>query len=133
MFGFKNLLALVGLAVVGFVAAGYYLGWYNIGAQMDSQGNKKLEIQVDASKVEHDIHQGEQVVEKKLQNRTAVSGSTPQAPPAPAVTPSLPGMPPGMSDQPAPANLPSVPPAPQDWTAPQVPAPPPVDVYNMPR
>jgi hypothetical protein len=108
MLGFKNLLALVGLAVVAFVGAGYYLGWYSIGAQADSQGHQQFNIQVDASKVESDVSKADQKVVKALQKQGAVQVQAP--PPLPAQPP-LPGMPP------------SVPPAPSS----------PVDTYDLPR
>jgi hypothetical protein len=111
MFGFKNLLALVGLAVVAFVGAGYYLGWYSIGAQADSQGHEQFNIQVDASKVKSDVSKADQKVVKALQNQGVVQVQAP--PPLPAQPP-LPGMPPSV--------LP----------APSAPSPP-VDTYDLPR
>jgi hypothetical protein len=128
MFGFKNLLALIGLAVVAFVGAGYYLGWYSIGAQADSQGHQELKIQVDASKVEGDISKGEQKVIKVLQNQGVVQ---PQMPPLPAQQP-LPGMPPSVPG--GQVSLPSIPSRSEQWPTPVAPpAPPPVDTYNLPR
>jgi hypothetical protein len=127
MFGFKNLLALIGLAVVAFVGAGYYLGWYSIGAQADSQGHQEFKIQVDASKVESDVTKGEQKVVKALQKQGVVQSQTPPLP----VQQSLPGMPPSVPA--GQVSIPSQPSTPQQWPAQVAPPPPPVDTYNLPR
>lgn len=58
MIGIKNLLTLVGLAVVGFGVAGWYLGWYNIATQTDATGHTHVDVQVDSSKVVQDLQNG---------------------------------------------------------------------------
>ena len=136
MFGFKNLLALLGLALVAFVGAGYYLGWYSIGVQADSQGQQEINLKVNATKVEGDVTQAEHKLANNLQSHGVVTSSgapgvAPTLPPLPAQQP-LPGMPPSVPDRSAPSNPPSIPSTPEQWPAP-TPPPPPVDVYNLPR
>ena len=133
MFGFKNLLALLGLALVAFVGAGYYLGWYSIGAQADSQGHQELNIKVNATKVEADVKQAESKVVNNLQTHGVVAGAT-QTPPALPQQQPLPGLPPTAPQQQVPTPAPNIPSTPEQWPSPQAPPPPPpVDVYNLPR
>jgi hypothetical protein len=95
MIGVKNLLALVGLLVVGFGVAGWYLGWYQFGTQDDAQGHHQLKLQVDSSKVTQDLNKGrEKIVE-------AIDKETGTVPPAPPPT-SQPPAPPQPSQPPAP-------------------------------
>jgi hypothetical protein len=92
MIGVKNLLALVGALVVGFGVTGWYLGWYNIGTQTDAQGHKHVDLQVDSSKVQHDLEEGKQELQSVIKDKTAAVTQTPvvvsqPAPVAPAPTP----------------------------------------------
>jgi hypothetical protein len=139
LIGVKNLLALVGLVVVGFATAGWYLGWYNIGTEKDAQGNTHVDLKVDPAKVKHDVNEGAVKVENAIEHKatsampTPVSG--PVQPPAPLLAPpAIPGPPPG---QPVsnlnPEARPQTPPAPPSggWMLqitppgpPQVPQPP---------
>ena len=47
----KNLFALVGVAVIGFAVAGWYLGWYQLGVTKTSDGNLHVETNVNTKKV----------------------------------------------------------------------------------
>lgn len=119
MLGIKNLLALVGLVVVVFVGAGWYLGWYKVAEQSDGQGHPQLRIQVNASQVTSDLHKAEQKVIEDLEK--AKAASTPAAPSAP--------------QQPATSNgAPSSPPS--QWTPvqqqPPAPPSPPGDSWVIP-
>jgi hypothetical protein len=131
MLGFKNLLALLGLALVAFVGAGYYLGWYSIGAQADSQGHQEINFKVNATKVEADVKQAESKVVNNLQTHGVVAGVS-QTPPALLQQQQLPGLPPTGPQQQAPTVAPNIPSTPEQWPAAPAP-PPPVDVYNLPR
>ena len=62
MLGLKNLLALVGLVVVAFAAAGWYLGWYSFTASDDANGQHHIKIQVNASQVTSDLTKGKDKV-----------------------------------------------------------------------
>lgn len=47
----RNLLALVGLAVVGFAVLGWYMGWYKLSFDHGTDGNLQIKADVDTKKV----------------------------------------------------------------------------------
>jgi hypothetical protein len=95
MLGIKNLFALIGLAVVVFVGAGWYLGWYKVAEQSDGQGHPQVKIQVNASQVTSDLHKAEQKVLEDLEKAKAVSTpASTSAPQPPATTNGTPSSPP---------------------------------------
>ncbi|HYV38853.1 MAG TPA: hypothetical protein VE988_24430 [Gemmataceae bacterium] len=111
MFGLKNLFAIVGLAVVAFVAAGWYLGWYKI-----AQQNNEIHIDANPAKVKSDLQKGVVAVENVIeQNKGAYTPGQPVAPPVqtgPSSLPSLPSLPP-MPQPPPGIELPPMPTLPQ--------------------
>jgi hypothetical protein len=50
----KNLLALVGLLVVGFGGVGWYCGWYQLSLSKSENGNLQIETEVNTKKVTQD-------------------------------------------------------------------------------
>ena len=50
----RNLLALVGLLVVGFAGFGWYLGWYKLSFSRTNEGNLEIKTNVDTKKVGQD-------------------------------------------------------------------------------
>lgn len=50
----RNLLALVGLVVVGFAAVGWYCGWYKLSVNKAADGNVQIQTEVDTKKVADD-------------------------------------------------------------------------------
>jgi len=50
----RNLLALVGLAVVGFAGLGWYMGWYKLSFARTTDGNLQIKTDVDTKKVGSD-------------------------------------------------------------------------------
>jgi hypothetical protein len=50
----RNLLALVGLLVVGFGAVGWYCGWYKLSINREPDGNLQIKTNVDTDKVVND-------------------------------------------------------------------------------
>jgi len=74
-FAMKNLLSLVGLAVVLFVGFGYSRGWFTVA---NKDGN--LTIQVDKNKTEKDIKEG--IKEGSEWIKEHKGGSAPASPPA---------------------------------------------------
>jgi hypothetical protein len=120
------------------VGAGYYLGWYSIGAQADSQGHKEIKIQVNASQVVDDINKGEQKVAKVLQNQGVGTGTVPSTtlpppPPPPSKLPGLPPSTPAVSEQQWAPSTPNIPQNPEQWLPPSPPPSPPADEYDLPR
>lgn len=83
----KNLLALVGLAVVLFAGLGWYLGWYKLSVAKTDDGKLQIKADVDAQKVRDDsgsfFKNAAEVIGKKLEN----SGDAKDAKGAPAGTP----------------------------------------------
>jgi hypothetical protein len=64
----RNLLALIGAALVAFVGAGWYLGWY----QVDSTGTgaqRKVSIEVDGQKISSDLEKGSTRVQQALDSK----------------------------------------------------------------
>ena len=58
----KNILALIGLAVVLVAGLGWYLGWYQIGTEPGSDGHRKINVDVNTKKILED----EQNLQKKV-------------------------------------------------------------------
>lgn len=50
----RNLLALIGLVVVGAAGLGWYLGWYKLDVTRTSDGNLQINTTVDTKKAEAD-------------------------------------------------------------------------------
>ena len=50
----RNLLALVGLLVVGFAIVGWYCGWYTVTVNREPDGNLQIKTQVNTDKVSSD-------------------------------------------------------------------------------
>jgi hypothetical protein len=51
----RNLLALVGLAVIGFGGAGWYLGWYKLSYARTPDGQLQINTTVNTKKAEDDL------------------------------------------------------------------------------
>lgn len=62
----RNLLALIGLAVVTFAGIGWYRGWYEV--QKD-RGTGQVEIDIDGKKIGEDLHRGSQHVQDAWESR----------------------------------------------------------------
>ena len=79
----RNLLALLGLALVAFLGAGWYLDWYRITPKpANAAGHRSVEIDVNTQKIGEDVHHGVEAGEKKLHNLLDGKGQ-PAAPPKP--------------------------------------------------
>ncbi len=62
----KDMLALLGAALVVFAGLGWYLGWYQVGTSTDSQGNRHIELDLNAKKIGSDISRAGQTIGNKL-------------------------------------------------------------------
>jgi hypothetical protein len=102
----RNLLALIGALVVLVGGLGWYLGWYKLNVTRTSDGNLRVETEVDTKKVTNDsgnaLKEAGTLLDKANQEvkaaqpastpgplSTPQGGSTP-TPPAPAPTPGWP-------------------------------------------
>ncbi|MCE9565665.1 MAG: hypothetical protein K8U57_26885 [Planctomycetes bacterium] len=93
----RNLLALVGLFVVGFAGIGWYCGWYKLSVGRATDGNLQIDTEVQTKKVVEDSSSffqklGKMATDKANQDGqpTTAPVSTPgpgvAAPPPPAPT-----------------------------------------------
>lgn len=84
----RNLLALIGLAVVLFVGVGYVRGWYAFSFTTGSDGKTDVNVKLDTNKVKADAHEGADKVGTALDGfRTPApaptgTGAAAPAPPA---------------------------------------------------
>jgi hypothetical protein len=87
----KNLLALIGALVVGFAVAGWYLGWYQLGFTKTSDGNLRVETNVNTKKVVEDsgeaLKKAGAFVGDHLDKTAADASTTAAQQPAPAAAP----------------------------------------------
>jgi hypothetical protein len=62
----RNLLALLGFALVTFLVVGYYLDWYHVSPRAsETTGHRTVEIDINSKKIGDDVHKGVEAVEKK--------------------------------------------------------------------
>ena len=62
----RNLLALLGLLVVVFLAVGYYRGWYDLSSRPGAAGQTSIQIDVNTKKIGDDVERGGKAVGEKL-------------------------------------------------------------------
>jgi hypothetical protein len=68
----RNLLALLGLALVVVGGLGWYLGWYKVKTEPAADpGHHNVSIDIDTNKIGKDLHNGEQKLQKILENSKA--------------------------------------------------------------
>ena len=81
----RNLLALIGLAVVIFVGVGYARGWYSFSLTAGSDGKTDINVKVDTVKLKQDAADGAGKVGSAidgLKSAAAQPPATGAAPPA---------------------------------------------------
>jgi hypothetical protein len=54
----RNILALVGAAVIAFLALGWYLGWYQISNKPATGGKQGVQVDFNADKIQTDVKKG---------------------------------------------------------------------------
>jgi hypothetical protein len=97
----RNLFALLGAALVTFVAVGWYLDWYKVKTEPDASGHREVNIDINGPKIKEDLHKGrerlEQAIDSKANTPAAQApapstnhGSAPAPAPASLGTPSAP-------------------------------------------
>lgn len=94
----RNLLALVGLAVVLFAGLGWYLGWYKLSVSKNEDGKLQIKADVDTQKVKDDsgtfFKNAAEAIGRKLESDPKDAKGAPAGTPGPAV-PSAPERPNG--------------------------------------
>jgi hypothetical protein len=88
----RNLLALVGLVVVGFAGAGWYLGWYKLGVESNNPTHPKFNVEIESDKIKQDLQKGAKQVGGALERE--VKGQFTSQPVVPTNLPPLPEPPP---------------------------------------
>ena len=74
----RNILALIGAAVVSFGILGWYLGWYKIGTEPSADGHRKINVDLNTPKIAADVKTGEQKVINMLPGDSKGTPATPQ-------------------------------------------------------
>lgn len=103
----RNLLALLGAALVAFAIVGWYRGWYQLETEPGAGGQRDVKIEINGPKIEKDLHHGTQKLENALENKAKilppVTSPTPaQAVQLPPTRGPIPGSPPPPPSYPAP-------------------------------
>ena len=67
----RNLLALIGAAVLTFGAVGWYLGWYKVKpAPISAPGHQSLKVDINHQKIKADLDEGEQKAKQVIEDAT---------------------------------------------------------------
>jgi hypothetical protein len=84
----RNLLAFAAAAVLTVAGIGWYLGWYKVNTAPQSDGHRRVEIDINSDKVQHDLEKGERRVLDKAQQqlKERAQNSSPVVTPAAATT-----------------------------------------------
>lgn len=62
----RNLLTLLGFALVVFLVLGYFLDWYSFSTKPGESGTLSLQLDVNKKKIGEDVQQGVQAGTKKV-------------------------------------------------------------------
>jgi hypothetical protein len=80
----RNLLALLGFALVTFLAVGWYLDWYHVTPKTGATpGHRSVEIDINSKKIGDDVHKGVEAGEAKVQGLLDKDGKPTQTPAGP--------------------------------------------------
>jgi hypothetical protein len=71
----KNILALIGLAVVLTVGLGWYQGWYKIGTTPGADGHRQINVDVNTKKITEDEKKLQQKVTDVISSQTQSQGN----------------------------------------------------------
>ena len=79
----KNLVYLLFLALVAFGTAGYFLNWYQFSDSNNTNGHRRLMLDIDANKIKEDVQKGEAKLNETLEkvSQQEVSGNQTASPP----------------------------------------------------
>jgi hypothetical protein len=72
----RNLLALLGAALVAVAVVGWYLDWYKIQTEPGSAGHREVKIDINGPKIKQDLGKGRE----KLRDAIESKGQQPAAP-----------------------------------------------------
>jgi hypothetical protein len=72
----RNMLAVAALALLIFVGAGWYLGWYKVQSTPAADGHRHIEIDVDTNKIKSDVGKEENKLHDLLNGTSGTQSST---------------------------------------------------------
>jgi hypothetical protein len=78
----RNLLALIGLVVVGFVVVGWYCGWYKLTISKGTDGKPEIKTILDTEKVSDDTSSFFRKVGQLIEEKTPTGADGKATPPA---------------------------------------------------
>jgi hypothetical protein len=78
--GMRNMLALVGAAVVTVVGLGWYLDWFHVHRESTGEGKSSYNVQVNDQKIKEDVHKGEEKLHDIIEKKTATKVSAAEGP-----------------------------------------------------
>jgi hypothetical protein len=82
----RNLLALVGAALVAFLGLGWYLDWYHVTPKpATATGHRSIEIDINSKKIGQDVQHGVEAGSEKIHD--LLDGDKNPAPPASTALP----------------------------------------------
>jgi hypothetical protein len=74
----RNLLTLLGFAVIAFLVVGYYLNWYSFSTPAADSGHTSFQVDINKKKIGDDVHQGVEAGSKKVHELIDGSKSEPK-------------------------------------------------------
>jgi hypothetical protein len=65
----RNMLAFLAAVTLTVIGVGWYLDWFKLHSVPASSGHRALSIDVDTSKISHDLHDAEHKIETRLADK----------------------------------------------------------------
>ncbi|MFO0928999.1 MAG: hypothetical protein U0736_18590 [Gemmataceae bacterium] len=65
----RNMLALVALLVIAFLAVGYFQDWYKVRGVPSPDGQRSLAVDINTKKIGQDLQKAEDSIQKKLEEK----------------------------------------------------------------
>lgn len=72
----KNLIFLLGLAVLGFGVLGWFLDWYSLDRVENRDGKTSIQLQIDRNKIGSDVGKAKDKLDKTLDQFNTPSGTS---------------------------------------------------------
>jgi hypothetical protein len=69
----RNTLAFLAAAAITVAAVGYYLDWFSVRGTPAGNGHKKYVLDVNAEKIEEDVHKASDDIKHKVEEKTEKS------------------------------------------------------------
>ncbi|SRR6266404_1639429 len=70
----RNLLAFVAAVVLLLAGVGWYRGWYRVQSSPAPRGHHAVNIDIDKDKIGKDLHEGEEELQKVIENKLKDTG-----------------------------------------------------------